>query len=217
MSSAALSGFGAALPVGNGENPPYSTPVVRAISTAQPHRFTVSQVEEMVKLGFLNENDRCELIRGELIEKMTLGDPHMAAVRWLNRFFNQYALDQCLVSVQDAIRLADSRPEPDVSILVRRDDLYRSRTPTPTEILLLVEVADSSLAFDRAIKGPLYAQNGIAEYWIVNLIDQQIEVHRQPQIDGTYAQTSVVRRPESISPLALPKLSISVLDILGPG
>jgi len=216
MSSAALPSSGvAALPLGNGAPVSYGMPVVRAISTAQPHRFTVAQVEEMVKVGILDENDRCELIRGELIEKMTIGDPHVAAVRRLVRFFKRLPDELALLGVQDPIKLADSRPEPDCTLLRPAADDYELRTASPPDILLLIEVADSTLAFDRTIKGPLYAQNGIAEYWIVNLLDQQIEVHRQPRATGRYDETIIVRQPDSVSPLALPQLSLAVQEILG--
>jgi Uma2 family endonuclease len=189
-------------------------PVVGQVATALPHRLTVEQVEAAILSGVLTENDRCELIRGELIEKMTIGDPHMAAVRRLVRFFKRLDDEVALLGVQDAIKLKDSRPEPDVTILRPALDCYESRTATPADILLLIEVADTSLEFDRVVKRPLYAENGISEYWIVNLIDDCIEVYRQPQAGGKYADERVAKRGESIALLALPELVLQVNDIL---
>jgi Uma2 family endonuclease len=190
-------------------------PIAGQVPAVLPHRFTVEQVESMIESGVLTKSDRCELIRGELIEKIVLGDPHMAAVKRLNRWFNRAADTQYVVGVQDAIKLKDSRPEPDVTLLKYRADFYRSQTPTPADILLLIEVADSTLLLDKQVKLSLYAENGIQEYWIVNLIDDCIEVHRQPQSAGTYADRQVIRRGERLSPIALPDLSLSADDILG--
>jgi Uma2 family endonuclease len=167
----------------------------------------------MIVTGVLTENDRCELIRGELIEKMTIGDPHMAGVRRLIKLFSVLG-DQAITSAQDAIKLLDSRPEPDVALLVPRSDFYASQTPGPPDILLLVEVADSSLAYDRQVKLPLYAENSIREYWIVNLIDDCLEVHRQPRA-ADYSERLVVRRGDRISPLAFPALSLAAEMLLG--
>jgi Uma2 family endonuclease len=213
LTSFTFSPADAALGPANGQG---AAPVVGSTPAALPHRLTVAQVEAMIRSGILNEYDRCELIRGELIEKLTLGDRHMATLRRLNRWFNRIVGDRFLVSVQDAVKLRDSRPAPDFTLLLAVDDYYRSRTPEPADIRLLVEVADSTLALDRLVKLPLYAENGIAETWIVNLVDDWLEVYRQPQPGGVYAQWRVVRRGESIAPLALPHDSLPVSSILGP-
>ena len=117
-------------------------------------------------------------------------------------------------SVQDPIILADSEPEPDYALLVRQADYYASRKPMANDVLLLVEVADSSLEYDREVKGPLYAQNGIAEYWIVNLIDNCVEVYRDPRPDGTYADVRTLKAGDSITLVQLPSVSVSVADII---
>jgi len=177
-------------------------------------RFSVSEYERLVAAGELTENDRCELIRGVITDKMGIGDLHAACVNRLNWLFNRAAGEQFLVSIQNPIRLSDSVPEPDCVLAAFRADYYGQAKPVPAEVLLLIEVADSSLDSDRQIKLPLYAENHIREYWIVNLIDECLEVYRQPQ-GSAYGQRVELRRGQTVSPLALPALSITVESILG--
>ena len=178
------------------------------------YRFTVKKYEEMIRAGILDENDRVELIRGEIVEKMPIGDHHVATIIQLNDLFSRLITGLVFVSSQNPIRLPDSQPEPDVCLLEWKVDFYRSGKPTPANILLLIEVADSTLEYDRTDKLTLYAENGISEYWIVNLVDEQIEVFRSPQANGTYAQTSIHRRGEMISLVAFPNLNVPVEDLL---
>ncbi len=179
-----------------------------------PHRFSVPEYERMIELGLLTEDDRVELLRGEIVAKMPIGDPHIGCVNRLNRFLQLGARERAIISVQDPIRLADSEPEPDVSLLVPRDDFYASGKAGPADIMLLIEVADASLEDDREVKRPLYAENGIAEFWIVNLVDRCVEVHRQPRPDGTYADTRTIPPGESVEITALPGLTLPVAEIL---
>ncbi len=173
------------------------------------HRFTVDEYEEMIQFGIIDESHRVEFIRGEVLDKMSIGDPHAACVKGLNRWFGKHLPDVVLLGIQDPIRLTDSRPEPDVSLLVPRDDLYVSSAPQPADIYLLIEVADSSIDFDRDIKGPLYAENGIREYWIVNLNDRTLEVYRQPGPAG-YAEVRVLQRGDRTDLTTFPNLSLDV-------
>lgn len=179
-----------------------------------PHRFTVQQYERMGAVGILNENDRVELIRGEIVAKMTIGDPHIACVNRLNRLLVRAVGDRAIVSIQNPIRLADSEPEPDVVLLAPRADDYSTDKAGPTDALLIVEVADSSFDYDREVKGPLYAENGIAEYWIANVVDRRLEVHRRPQPDGTYADVRTLRPGDTADVTALPGVTVAVADIL---
>ena len=119
------------------------------------HRFSVEDYEQMIDTGILREEDRVELIRGEIIDKMAIGDSHAASVKQLNRRFGRIFGDSVMVGVQDPIRLLDSEPEPDISLLVPRDDFYESGKPRAVDILLLIEVADTSLEFDRESKPAL--------------------------------------------------------------
>ena len=164
----------------------------------------------MIDQGILKEDARVELIRGEIVAKMPIGDAHVTCVNRLNRLLILAIGDQAIVSVQNPIRLADSEPEPDV--VLNRPGIYGK--PGPADILLVIEVADASLEDDREVKRPLYAENGIAEYWIVNLVDRCLEVHRQPRPDGSYADVQTLRTGETIEIAALPGVRIEVTELV---
>ncbi len=174
------------------------------------HRFSLDQYERMIESGILNKYDRVELIRGEIVEKMTIGEPHAACVMRLNRYFTRLLGDQVLVGIQSPIVAAESRPEPDVTLLSPREDFYSTATPCPADILLLIEVADSTIGSDRTDKLSLYAEAGVCEYWIANLNNDTVEVYRDPQPDGTYADAHVATLGEMLTILSLPGVSITV-------
>jgi Uma2 family endonuclease len=119
-----------------------------------------------------------------------------------------------MMSVGDPIRLADSEPQPDFVLLIPRADFYASGKPVPADDYLIVEVADSSFDHDRDVKGPLYARNGIVEYWIINLNDDTVHVHRGPRPDGTYASVEQHTRGATLTVAALPGVAVAVADIL---
>ncbi len=175
---------------------------------------SVDDYDRMIATGQLAENDRVELIRGEIIEKMPIGPSHSSVVKWFVKNLAPLLGDDAILGAQDPVRLDDSEPEPDVSIVRPRNDLYRSGHPRQSDILLLVEVSDSSLEFDREIKGPIYADAGIREYWIVNLVDDCIEIHRDPR-GGEYRDVRTVVRNDTISMLAFPTIEMKVNEILG--
>lgn len=179
------------------------------------HLFSVDDYERMVETGILGEEDRVELIRGEIIDKTTIGDRHAACVISLVNLLPLLLGGRAFISPQNPLRLATSVPEPDIALLRPRPDRYRSGKPIAGDVLLLIEVADSSLALDRADKLFDYAQAGISDYWIVNLIDNVIEVYRQPQLDGTYAGACVAQRGEAVSLLAFPDVQLAVNDVIG--
>ena len=168
-------------------------------------RYSVEEYEAMTERGELTENDRVELIRGEIIEKMAINDRHVASVDRLNRILNRMADDDLMTSIQNPIRLSDSQPEPDV-VLKRA---AATGKPYPADILLVIEVAESSLEYDQQTKAPLYAENGIAEYWIVNLNDDCVEVHRDPTPAGQYRNVQTVRAGQTIP---VPGVPGAVLD-----
>ena len=179
------------------------------------HRFTIDDYDRMIDTGILTENDRVELIRGEILDKMPIGDPDVACVYRINRLLSKSAAaDEAIVSVQSPIRLADSEPEPDIALIRMRDDFYASGKPRAADALLVVEVADSSLEFDRDVKGPMYAEAGIADYWIVNLAESRVEVYRQPRADGSFGQIQFYTTGQQIDVAALTSLYIAVADIL---
>jgi Uma2 family endonuclease len=177
-------------------------------------RLSVDDYHRMAKAGILHEDDRVELIEGELIEMAAIGSHHFASVNSLNGRFGEHAAGRYIVSIQNPVRLSrHSEPEPDVVVLRMRADRYADSLPGPEDVLLVVEVADTTLAYDRRVKLPLYAAAGIPDTWLVNLPRRSIEVHREPQ-GNRYQQVTVYRRGESITPLALPEISIAVDDIL---
>jgi hypothetical protein len=180
------------------------------------HRFSLADYEQMIDLGILTENDRVELIRGEVIEKMSIGELHAACVKRLNRIFNVRLANKACVGVQDPIRLEDSEPEPDVTLLVPRDDDYADGHPEAGDVILVVEVADSSIDFDRVVKREIYAENGIVEFWILNLLDRTLEVYRQPQSDGRYGDVRVLSPAEKADILRLPGEEFTVGDFFPP-
>ncbi len=177
------------------------------------HRFSVDDYEQMIDAGILGEEDRVELIRGEIVDKMAIGDLHGARVKKLNRLFGRTFGDAVIVGVQDPVRLDDSEPEPDISLLAPRDDFYATGKPRARNILLLIEVADTSLEVDREVKGPVYAEAGVGEYWIVNLEEGSLEVHRGPTPAG-YRDISVLRPGDEVEIVALPGIKFAVADLL---
>jgi Uma2 family endonuclease len=179
-----------------------------------PHRFSVTLYEKMIDDGILEEDDRVELIRGEIVAKTPIGKQHAASVKRLNRLFSSLLGAQAVVSVQDPIKFADSEPEPDIALLVPKGDYYASDIPAPADVLLIVEVADTSLEYDREVKGGLYAEAGIAEYWIVNLVDACVEVYRQPRADWTYADVRTLRPGDTIQLVAIPGVEVAVAEII---
>ncbi|HEY9853657.1 MAG TPA: Uma2 family endonuclease [Leptolyngbyaceae cyanobacterium] len=178
-------------------------------------KFTVSQYHQMADAGILNENDRVELIRGEIVEMTPIGRRHAACVNRLVRLFIQLLGDSIILSPQNPIELDNnSQPQPDIVLLQPRPDFYESRLPQPQDIILLVEVADTTVESDRNIKIPLYAENGIRETWLVNINEEWVEVYREPSTTG-YQNVQRFQRGESLSILAFPDLNLTVDEILG--
>jgi Uma2 family endonuclease len=177
--------------------------------------WTAAQYRRMVEVGVLGEDDRVELIQGEIIEMAPVGAHHAAAVKALARLFHQQTGDRCVVSVQDPIRLSDrSEPQPDVALLTWRDDLYRAQLPIPPDVLLVVEVADTSAATDREVKLPGYGQAGIPEAWLVDLTTGVVEAHSHPSAGG-YTESVVYRRGDTLPAIAIPGIAIPVTAVIG--
>lgn len=178
-------------------------------------RFTVEEYEQMIATGILTEDDRVELIWGEIVEMSPINVRHAAVVKRLNAYFTTALAGRAIVGIQDPIRLGnDSEPQPDLTLLRPRDDYYASGHPGPEDVWLLVEVADTTLNFDRSVKLPLYAGAGITEVWIVNLADDRIEVYRRPQGDAYRTRRSAAPG-EVIAPELFADLSVAVDDIVG--
>ena len=187
---------------------------IAAPATRPRHSFSLADYEQMIEFGILDENDRCELIRGEIVEKMTIGDPHASCVDRLNRLFVRlFDEETAVVRIQNPVVVLDSRPEPDVVLAAPRNDDYATSAPQAVDILLLIEVADSSIEYDRTEKLSLYAEASVREYWIVNVNQQCVEVYRDPQPNGTYAHAQVLNLGQTLSIAELPSASIVVNDL----
>jgi Uma2 family endonuclease len=181
---------------------------------APPFRFTVEQYDQMIETGILSEDDRVELIRGEIVPKMPSDPPHAGTIKRLIRLIDPQLRGRAILGVQDPVHLADSEPEPDLSILHLSPDDYTTRHPATADIFALIEVADSSLDRDQNEKGPLYAENGIIEYWIINLNGGTVLVHRKPQTGGTWADVTTRSPGDTLDIVALPGVTVAVADIL---
>jgi len=149
------------------------------------YRFTVDDYYRLAQAGILGEDDRVELIEGEIVMMTPIGSPHAASVTGITRLLVGPLGDRAVVRIQLPVRLDDhSEPEPDVCIARPRADLYAGAHPGPADVLLLIEVSDSSLAYDRGVKVPLYARSGIEAVWVVELGRSLVHVHGNPAPDG---------------------------------
>ena len=185
-----------------------------AVEVAVARRlFTSDEYCRMVEAGILTDHDRVELIRGEIVCKMTPGPRHLAFVDNLTQLLVLRLAGRAIVSVQNAVVVSDdSVPEPDLKIIRRRSVPYKERQAHAEDVLLLIEVADSSLAYDRSIKLALYAEAGIAEYWIVNCPAESIEVYRRPE-GSHYLDVQRVEGAATITLQAFPDVALTLAEI----
>ena len=178
------------------------------------HRFSVKEYYRMAETGVLRPDARVELLDGQIIDTSPIGPFHGGVTKRLNRFFTNLGKGQWLVAVQDPVQLDEhSEPEPDLMLLKPAGDDYTTRHPAPEDVYLLIEVADTSLMIDRDEKLPLYGRAGIPEVWIVNLVDQAIEIYREPHFAG-YTATKILRAGERACPLAFPDVAVDVAELL---
>jgi len=176
-------------------------------------RFTLEEYHRLIESGILGPEDRVELIEGEIFEMAPIGSPHAACVHRLQALLAD-ACGMDRVRNQSPIELGDSEPEPDLVVVVGREDYYAGRHPGADDVQLVVEVSSTSLRYDRELKLPLYARHGVPEVWIVDLAARRIEVHREPAAAG-YRSSRRHAPGDEISPLALPELRLRVDQILG--
>ena len=178
-------------------------------------KLTVAEYHLMGEAGILTADDRVELIEGQLIAMSPIGSRHAGTSNSLTRRLVQVVGDRGVVAVGNPVQLDDlSEPQPDFSVLKPRDDDYRRATPRPHEVLLIIEVADASLAYDRNVKRSLYARHGIPEFWIVNLVAGEVEVCRAPEGEQ-YTAMSRVGRDGVLEPQLLPGAVVPVAVLLG--
>jgi len=184
------------------------------MSVQTKHRFSVEDYHRMAETGVLRPDARVELLDGQIIDMSPIGPSHGGVVKRLNDYFSRLAQGRWLMAVQDPLRLdPQSEPEPDLMLLKRAPDFYTSRHPVPEDVFLLIEVADTTLEFDREEKLPAYGRAGVAEVWIVNLSEQTIEVYREPHFAG-YTATKVLCAGERACPLAFPDVAVDVAELL---
>lgn len=177
--------------------------------------FTVAEYNRMGEAGIFTEDDRVELIEGEIIEMSPIGRRHAACVDRLNELLSERLRRKAIVRVQSPVVLNDyAQPQPDVALLRRRDDFYERALPAPGDVMLVAEVADTTLEYDRQIKVPLYARAGIHEVWVVNLPDGQVEVYTRPA-GGAYQDVRRHARAEAVNSAAAHGLTATVDEILG--
>jgi Uma2 family endonuclease len=177
--------------------------------------FTVDEYHRMGEAGIFSEDDRVELIEGEILKMSPIGSHHAATVNRLNRQLNIVLGNRAVVSVQNPIVLNDlSEPQPDLAVVKPRADFYAQAHPTAGDALLVIEVADTTAAYDRDIKLPAYARSGVPEVWIIDLPADIIESHANPA-GGIYQNTRPYRRGETLAPIAFPDCEIEVATILG--
>jgi Uma2 family endonuclease len=173
-------------------------------------QFTVGEYARMREAGILAEDDRLELLDGEIRVMSPIGPRHAAIVNRLNAAITQALGSSVIVSIQNPIQLDDySEPQPDLAILHPRDDFYADAHPRPDDVVLVIEIADSSLAYDRDEKLPRYAEAGIAEAWLIDVTAQTIAQCTQPR-NGAYRNTLIVTSDETLEAQAAPGVQISV-------
>ncbi|HEY5565706.1 MAG TPA: Uma2 family endonuclease [Gammaproteobacteria bacterium] len=156
------------------------------------HRLTATEYRRMGEVGILRADARVELIEGEIIDMTPTGSRHAGVVRHIARLFERAIGDSAVVSIQSPVSLSDrSEPEPDIALLSPRTDFYKSAHPRPADVLLIVEVADASLRYDRQVKVPLYARHGVTEVWIVDLERNVLTQYRDPEGERYRTATSL--------------------------
>lgn len=177
-------------------------------------RFTVEAFERMAEVGILPEDERVELIDGEIVEMSPIGGPHVDCVNGLNGVLTEMLRGDAVIGVQNPIVLSPSdQPQPDIALLT--PDKPRGIVPHAEHVLVVIEVASTSRDYDRRVKLPLYAVAGIPEAWLIDLVAGIIECHTEPE-DGAYRRVASARRGETIALTVLPSMVLDVDAILGP-
>lgn len=178
-------------------------------------RFSIDDYYRMAESGVIAPDERTELLDGQVVFQMTINSRHAGCVNRLNQRLSRQLIDRAIVAVQNPLRLGPySEPQPDVALLRPREDSYDRSHPQPEDVLLLIEVADSSLDLDRRVKMPLYAAAGIAEVWLIDLANDAVELYRDPDARG-FRQLQRLGRGGTLSALRLPDLRLDIDDVLG--
>ena len=186
-----------------------------SVTAPATYEFSVEEYHRLGEVGIFHKGDRVELLNGNIIVMSPIGYRHMNAVRRITKLFFRRFGDGCEVDVQNSVMI-DGKSEPQPDIVLVRDTVYsRKSPPIPEDVLLLVEVADSSLQYDRTDKRDAYARSGIVEYWLLDLTRNELQVFRDS--DGrAYGSEQTLRADDSIAPLSFPDTPVTVRDLLPP-
>lgn len=177
--------------------------------------ITTAEYHKMIEVGVLGEDERLELIDGEIIEMSPIGPRHAAAVNRLNRLLTLRLANVAIVSVQNPVVLSEhSEPQPDLTLLKWRDDFYAQALPLPEDVLVAIEVSDTTVEKDRGLKLPSYARAGLAEAWLIDLYNDRIEIHSQPN-NGVYQEIRIVLRGQEAASKTIPQLVLKADEVLG--
>jgi Uma2 family endonuclease len=177
------------------------------------HRFSVREYRRMYEAGILGEDDRVELLQGEIVEMTPIGSAHGGRVKRLNRLLTTAIGTRAIVAVQDPLTLApDSEPQPDIAVLRPRDDFYTDSHPVAADVLLLIEVADASLSMDLRVKVPLYARYRIPEVWVVDVVNRRVQRFAESADDG-YSHSSFLNLGDSVRVPGLADCSVDLRDL----
>ncbi len=182
----------------------------------QTRRFTVSEYHRMSELGILVPAERTELVNGQIITMAAKGTGHTSATARTKTLFEIRLANRVIIHVQDPIHLSDdSEPEPDIVLAVQDPLAYSTHHPTAAEVLLVIEIADSSLKYDLEIKPPMYSKAGISEYWVLDVVERKLHVFRHPG-ELEYQRQTILAETLEIAPLAFPDCAIAIRDLLPP-
>ena len=188
---------------------------LKKVSRVVPKRFRVEDFYRMMEAGILPEESGWEIIDGAVMEKVKITPRNAATVRRLSKTFHHSFREKVLVSARNPIHIDEfNEPEPDIALLKRRDDYYSQNHPTAEDVLLVIEVSNSTIEYDRDIKKTLYAEAGIVEFWIVNLPDQTIECYSQLK-NGNYRLARILEKGETVESNSVENLKLQVEEILG--
>ena len=180
----------------------------------EPYKFDVHQYHALAEAGILTKEDRVELINGEIVVMSAIGTEHMATVDASSMFWVPAVDGRAIVRIRGSVRLDEwNEPQPDVTLLKPRDDFYWHRMPGPDDVLLIIEVANTSLRYDRQVKLALYARFGVPETWIANIQARTIEVYSNP-VDGEYTERRNFQHGQTVTPAAFPDIALPVSDVI---
>lgn len=178
--------------------------------------FTSKEYHRMAESGILDSNERVELLAGQIVKMAAKGTPHSAAVTRTETLLRNCLGEQVLIRLQDPVQLDDySEPEPDIALVIPDSLYYEDHHPNPSEVYLIIEIADTTIRQDCGLKARIYAQSGITDYWVLDVNNRQLHVFREPSQNG-YQSELILSDSGSVSPLAFPNVTITVGEMLRP-